>query len=94
MSYLAGALSVVIVIRCIRVLSNMEFKNRMSHYLQWFGFGLSYCLLCIAALGAVVHIIEGAGNPGDWLWLCSSAGLIICDRRKRIFKGPPKVEAP
>lgn len=92
---LAISLATVIAVRCIRVCHNMKVSDRRCSYPRWAAFGLSYALLCVAALGAAAHILEGHGNPGDWLWLCSSAGLILFDRRtNRAKTAQTTTEAP
>lgn len=79
----AWALALVIARRCFMVIYHMDFKARRCPALQFWGFGLSYIALFLAALGAAIHISEGQGITGDWLFLLASAGLIICDRRQR-----------
>lgn len=83
-SILAFGLAAVVVVRCVCILHDMSFANRGRAYLIWLAFGLSYAVLCVAALGAAAHIAEGTGNAGDWLWLIASSGLIAFDRRSRI----------
>lgn len=81
---IAFVLATIVVVRCVCVLHGMSFANRGRAYLIWLAFGLSYAVLCVAALGAAAHIAEGTGNAGDWLWLIASSGLIAFDRRSRI----------
>lgn len=81
MGAVAVILALVVMVRCVCVLHGMNYRRRTRNYVGWFGFGLSYAVLCIAAGGAALHIYQGAGYWGDWLWLLSSTGLIAFDRR-------------
>lgn len=84
LNVLAVALAAVIAIRCVRVIHNMNPSKRNGiGYFHWLAFGISYGVLCIAAIGAALHICNGTGIIGDWLWLGASTGLILFDRRAR-----------
>lgn len=73
----------VVAKRCFMVIYHMDFSTRHCSALFFWAFGLSYITLFIASLGAAIHITEGEGITGDWLFLISSAGLILFDRRRR-----------
>ena len=80
---LAWMLAFVIARRCFMVIYHMDYNTRQCSRLRFWCFGLCYCVLMVAALGAAAHIHEGQGITGDWLFLIASAGLIVSDRRKR-----------
>lgn len=81
--FLAWVLAVTIAVRCFCVLHKMDMHSRRCSYGWFLAFGLSYATLMIAALGAAIHISEGHGITGDWLFLLASAGMIVFDRRRR-----------
>ena len=87
MNALALFMALIIAFRCVRVIYHMDYKRRGVPYWRWLGFGVSYAVLSIAALGSALHILQGQGMPGDWLWLIASAGLISFDRRARRHAG-------
>lgn len=76
-------LGAVIVMRAVSVISKMDMRSRSEHYLAWLGFGLSYALLAVSAVGSILALWAGSGQLGALSWLCASAGLILFDRRKR-----------
>jgi hypothetical protein len=80
---LAWALAAVVMRRCFMVIFHMDAGTRRCSLLQFWAFGLSYITLFLASLGAAIHISEGQGITGDWLFLSASAGLILFDRRPR-----------
>ncbi len=80
---LAWVMALVISHRCFMVIYHMELRTRQCSLVQFWCFGLCYGVLMMAALGAAMHITEGIGITGDWLFLIASAGLILSDRRKR-----------
>ena len=73
----------IILGRSICVINNMDRKRRGVVYLQFLAFGTSYGLLACAALFAVAQIWDGVDGAVNWLFLLSSAGLIVFDRRTR-----------
>jgi len=80
---LAWAMATVIAHRCFMVIYHMDVMTRQCSLLRFWCFGLCYGVLMMASLGAAMHITEGTGITGDWLFLTASAGLILSDRRKR-----------
>jgi hypothetical protein len=73
----------VIAFRCFMVLHGMNWKERRCSVLLYWLFGASYITLMIASIGAAIHITQGEGITGDWLFLMASSGMILCDRRRR-----------
>lgn len=73
-----------ILVRCAWVVNALRFTDRGGRsWLAWEAFGLSYCVLVLAAGGSAWQIAQGRHCVGDWLWLIASAGLILFDRRRR-----------
>lgn len=79
----AWAMALVIAHRCFMVIYHMDVMTRQCSLARFWCFGLCYGVLMVASLGAAMHITEGTGITGDWLFLIASAGLILSDRRKR-----------
>lgn len=80
--WLAGALFGVVLVRCAIVCNALRLADRGGRsYLAWEAYGLSYCLLVLAAGGSALQIVNGRHGLCDWLWLLASAGLIAFDRR-------------
>ena len=83
MNVAAWTLAIVVARRCFNVIYHMDVRARRCSLLQFWAFGLSYITLFLASVGAAIHIHEGQGTTGDWLFLIASAGLILFDRRRR-----------
>lgn len=82
--WVAVGLFGVILVRCALVVNALRFADRGGRsWLAWELFGLSYCVLVLAAGGAMWQIVHRCGDLGDWLWLIASAGLIAFDRRQK-----------
>ncbi len=74
----------LILVRCALVVNALHLANRGGRsWLDWELFGLSYCVLVLAAGGSAWQILHRSGDLGDWFWLVSSAGLILFDRRSK-----------
>jgi len=80
----AGLLFGAILIRCALVVNALRFVDRGGRsWLAWEAFGLSYCVLVIAAGRSAWQIVHQCPTVGDWLWLVASTGLIVFDRRRK-----------
>lgn len=84
LNLLAWVMAAVVIRRAFMVIFHMDRTDKSVPTWKFYGFGFSYALLFMAAAGAAIHITEGEGITGDWLFLIASSGLIVCDRRKRI----------
>lgn len=81
---IAVGLFLAILVRCAHVVNSLRFADRGGRsWIAWEAFGLSYCLLVLAAGGSMWQILHKCQTFGDWLWLIASAGLIAFDRRKK-----------
>lgn len=80
---LPWAMAAVIAFRCFMVLHGMRWRERRCSAVMYWLFGLSYITLMVASIGAAMHITEGEGITGDWLFLLASTGMILFDRRRR-----------
>lgn len=84
-AFVAGALFLLILVRCALVVNQLRFADRGGRsWIAWEAFGLSYCVLVVAAGGSAWQIIHHCQSFGDWLWLTASAGLIAFDRRRKV----------
>ena len=79
----AWGMAAIIFWRCMNVVRGMHFSTRRCALLHFYLFGAGYIMLAVAAIGAAMHISEGAGITGEWLWLTASTFLIVADRRRR-----------
>lgn len=84
---IAYGMAAIIARRCFNVLFNMDLSAWHGPYWKFFGFGLSYALLMIAAFGGALSICSGDSEAGYWFFMASSTGLILFDRRSRVPKG-------
>lgn len=83
------AAAVVVAWRAIMVVNGMAHRQRGRQPLwAWVGFGFSYIAIALAAIGSLM-VVLGDDVPMVYLWLgyvvwtAGSAGLILCDRRRR-----------
>ncbi len=89
----AWAMAMVIVWRCIGVLRGMHLSAGGCSFWRFLAFGLSYVALAGSALGAALVIGQGDFTLSHIGFLVSSAGLILCDRRRRKPKDESAVPA-
>lgn len=80
---IAYGMAWIIARRCFNVLFNMNLDDWKGPYWKFFGFGLSYALLMIAAFGGALSICSVDSEAGYWFFMASSTGLILFDRRRR-----------
>lgn len=84
LTVIASALCACIVLsRCIGVVNNMHIRTRDAPYWKFVFFGFSYALLAVAALSAMFQAWDGRADMAHWLFIVSSAGMIITDRRRK-----------
>lgn len=83
LSILATLCAGVVLARCICILDNMDHRRRDESYLRFLAFGLSYVFLAVASLSAMFLCWDGVISLSGILFLLSSAGLILFDRRKK-----------
>jgi predicted glycosyltransferase involved in capsule biosynthesis len=81
--FIAYGMAFIIARRCFSVLHGMNRKTWAGPYWKFFGFGVSYAILMIAAIGGAVNICAGVSEAGYWLFMAGSSGLILFDRRSR-----------
>jgi len=80
---LSSIAGVVVAWRAVMVVNGMAHGARGTQpFWAWFGFGLGYVGLAGAAVGSVAAVWSEQIHVGLFVWLISSAALIVCDRRR------------
>lgn len=81
---LSALCAAIVLSRCIEVVNNMNHRERTIPYWRFAFFGFGYAMLGVAALSAMFQAWDGKADMAHWLFIVSSALLILFDRRKRL----------